>query len=131
MTPVRAMVAASVVSWLAATFVVGTRTGLEMLFGMLGPLVATTVSWIATERTFRRDPHRVTSLMIVGFGAKVLFFGAYVTVMLAGLSLRPVPFVASFTGFFIGLYALEAVYLRRLLRGRESFSGEQRLAGDT
>jgi hypothetical protein len=37
--------------------------------------------------------------------------------MLGVLSLRPVPFVASFTGYFIALYLAEALCLRRLLAG--------------
>jgi hypothetical protein len=44
----------------------------------------------------------------------MVFFGAYVAVMLAVLRLRPIPFVLSFTGYFIGLYLMEALYLRRL-----------------
>jgi hypothetical protein len=35
--------------------------------------------------------------------------------MLRGFALRPVPFVASFTSYFIALYAMEALFLRRLL----------------
>jgi hypothetical protein len=53
-------------------------------------------------------------LMAAAFGAKLVFFGAYVAIALRLLMLRPVPFVVSFTSYFIGLYALEAFYLRRL-----------------
>jgi hypothetical protein len=38
-----------------------------------------------------------------------------VAVLLRGYDLRPVPFVLSFTGAFIALYAMEALFLRRLL----------------
>jgi hypothetical protein len=47
----------------------------------------------------------------------MLFFGAYVTVVIKGLHLQVVPFVASFTGYFIGLYLVEALLLRRLVAG--------------
>jgi len=36
-------------------------------------------------------------------------------VMLGVVSLRPVPFVASFTSYFVGLYLMQALYLRRML----------------
>ena len=39
----------------------------------------------------------LTAVMIAAFAGKMVFFGAYVAVVLRGLSLRPVPFVASFT----------------------------------
>ena len=70
-----------------------------------------------TERTYRRRPERVTALMITAFGVKMVFFGAYVAVALMALSVRPIPFVTSFIGYFIGLYLIEALYLRRLFTG--------------
>ena len=52
--------------------------------------------------------------MIAAFAAKMVFFGAYVAVMLLALALRPVPFVASFTAYFIALHLIEALCLKRL-----------------
>ena len=49
---------------------------------MFGPLAAAAVSWVLTERTYTREPERLTALMIGAFGAKMVFFGAYVAVML-------------------------------------------------
>jgi hypothetical protein len=95
----------------------GTVHDLEVLLGMAGPLAAASVTWVAVERTYRSDPARVTPLMIAAFAAKMVFFGAYVAVMLAVLSLRPAPFVVSFTGYFIALYAVEAACLQRLFAG--------------
>ncbi len=111
------MAAGSVGSWLAVVAIVGLRAGAEVLLGMLAPLVATTVSWVMTERTWRRDPRRVAALMLGAFGAKAVFFGAYVAVMIKVIGLRPVPFVAGFTGYFIGLYLIEALLLRRMFAG--------------
>src|SRR5262245_24044401 len=109
-----AMAAASVAGWLAATAVFGPAHALEIQCGLIGPLVAVSASWIATERAFRRHPERLTALMVGSFGAKLIFFGAYVAIGVRLWSLRPVPFVVSFTGYFIGLYAVEAVLLQRL-----------------
>jgi hypothetical protein len=52
--------------------------------------------------------------MILGFAVKLLFFAGYVTVMLRVLSLRPQPFVGLFVTNFILLYAMQALFLKRL-----------------
>ena len=90
------------------------ETGLALLLGLAGPLAAASASWVVSERTYRRRPEALTSVMIAAFAAKLVFFGAYVAVMIGVLSLRPVPFVASFTVSFIALHLLEAFALRRL-----------------
>jgi hypothetical protein len=108
------MVGASAASWLATLIFVPWQTGFEILCGMLGPLAAAVVSWVLAERKYRRRPEALTTLMMVLFGAKLLFFAAYLTIMLRVLSLRPMPFVVSFTIYFIVLYLIEALSLRRL-----------------
>jgi hypothetical protein len=55
--------------------------------------------------------------MIAAFAGKLVFFLAYVTVMIRVLSLRPVPFVGSFTTYFIVLYFVAALHLRRMFWG--------------
>ena len=109
--------AASLASALLAIAMAGRRTAGGVLLGMLAPLAAASVSWVLTERTFKHDPQRLSGLMIRAFGAKMLFFGAYVAVMLEVVAVRPVPFVASFTAYFIALYLTEALLMRRLFAG--------------
>lgn len=104
--------AASLLACLAATLL--GSPGLEVLFGMVGPLAVTAASWVLAERTYRQNPERLTSVMVAAFGAKMVFFGAYVAVMLKLLSLRPVPFMLSFTAYFIALHLAEAFSLKRL-----------------
>jgi uncharacterized membrane protein YdfJ with MMPL/SSD domain len=116
MKPVAVMVAAGVGSWLAIAALLDARTRLELMSGMIGPLAGVAGSWVLVERTHRRNPRAVTAVMLVAFASKVVFFGVYVTVMLRVLSLRPVPFVTSFTAYFSGLYLMEALYLRRLFK---------------
>jgi hypothetical protein len=111
------MAGVSILSCLAAIGWFGTRFGAEVVLGMLAPLVATMGSWVLIDQTYRRTPDRVTALMVAGFAGKMVFFGAYVAVMLKGLALQPTPFVVSFTSYFIALYAMEAVALRRLFAG--------------
>ena len=109
--------AASVTSALAAAAIVGGSGALAVLAGMAGPLVAVTASWVLAERTFRRNPEALTGLMVAAFAGKMVFFGAYVVIALSVAGLQPMPFVASFTSYFIALYLVEALCMRRLYAG--------------
>jgi hypothetical protein len=117
MTPVGLMVGAGVGSWLVVAALVDAQTSVAVFLGMLAPLAVTVGTWVAIERVHRRNPADVTRLMMAAFAGKMVFFGAYVAVVLRGLSVRPQPFVISFTAYFIGLYLIEALYLRRLFMG--------------
>jgi uncharacterized membrane protein YdfJ with MMPL/SSD domain len=116
MKPVAVMVAAGFGSWLVAALVLDSRIRVELLCGMIGPLAGVTGSWVLIDRLHRRNPGAVMAAMIGAFAFKLVFFGAYVTAMLQGLSLSPVPFVASFVSYFCGLYLMEALYLQRLFK---------------
>lgn len=118
MKPVAYMTLAGVVSWLGATLFVDRRTSLEILFGMLGPLAAASATWLLVSRFYRERPEELTGLMAGAFFLKMIFFGGYVAIMLKIARFRPVPFVLSFTGYFIGLYLMEALYLKRLFSER-------------
>lgn len=118
MMPVLWMAAVSGLSWLVVVVTAGDRAHPEVLYGMLGPLASACATWIAVERAHAAAPGRLMGVMLTGFALKMLFFGAYVAVMLRMLTLRPVPFVVSFTGYFIVLYAMEALFLKRLTTNR-------------
>jgi hypothetical protein len=111
------MAAASLASAALAIAVAGRGHAAEVLLGMVAPLGAACLSWVLTERTYRRDPPALTGLMSAAFAAKMLFFGAYVAVMVKVVGLSPLPFVVSFTGYFIALYLTEALLMRRLFAG--------------
>ena len=116
MTPVAWMAGASMVSWLVASRVMGDEANPEVLYGMLAPLLVVVVSWVVVERTYRANPERLMRVMVEGLAVKALFFGAYVVGMLRLVEVRPVPFVVSFTSYFIALHVTEAVLLRRLFK---------------
>jgi len=117
MTPVQWMIAGSLGAGLGMALVSGPALRPELAGGLAGPLVASVAGWTAVERTFRRNPARVTAVMQAAFLAKAVFFVAYVGVMLRVLALRPGPFVAVFATAFLALYAAQAVLLHRLFAG--------------
>ena len=114
MTPVAWMVVAGLVTWSAATVGFGVETVTATLYGMAGPLVVAIVTWRLADQTYRRDPAALTGLMMAGFVAKMVLFGAYVAVVTMVLAQPAVPFAVSFTGAFIALHLIEALALRRL-----------------
>jgi hypothetical protein len=114
MTPVAWMVVAGLVTWSATTAGFGVGMVTATLYGMAGPLVVAIVTWRLADQTYRRNPAALTGLMMAGFVAKMVFFGAYVAVVTMVLKQPAVPFAVTFTGAFIALHLIEALALRRL-----------------
>jgi len=108
------MIAVSVLSWVIVAGVAGGRANPEVLYGMVGPLAVAAASWVVTKRTYAAAPERLMGVLITGMAIKAVLFGAYVVVMLRILALRPGPFIASFTSYFIALHMMEALFMRRL-----------------
>jgi hypothetical protein len=117
MKPLWWMVGASIGSWIGLALIPGLAHDREVLFGMLAPLAGAALTWVLVARTYTSRPQLLTSLMVAAFAGKLVFFGAYVTIMLSVLSLSPLPFVISFTTYFIGLHVFEALCLQRLFAG--------------
>ena len=121
------MIGASVVSWVIVAAIAGSRAHPEALLGMIGPLASASVTWILVARAHASAAERVIVVLVAGLAVKMVFFGVYVAVMLRPLAMRPVPFVASFTSYFIALYAMEAMFLKRLfVQGARPPSGAPR-----
>ena len=108
------MVGASALGWLALLAVAGPDGWRAVTVGTLGPLVATVVSWLAIVRVHARAPGQVQGTMLRFFGAKVVFFGAFVTAAVMWLALGTRMFAVSFAAQYIMLHFMEAFYLHRL-----------------
>ena len=96
------------------------NVGLEVWLGMIGPLAAALASWVVIQRQFRKHPAEVTKQLIKAFAIKMVFFAAYVGVLVKLGGVRPVPFAFSFLSYFVFLHILEAVGLHRLQRSVHS-----------
>jgi len=114
MMPLLWMVGGSFAAWLVATLAAPQTINPEAMFGMLGPLVSASLTWLVAARTYTSAPERLTGVMLIGFALKVVFFGGYVVAMLRAFELRPMVFVPTFVGFFVALLFVEAVFLKRL-----------------
>lgn len=120
MKPLWWMAGASIGAWAALAVVPGFASDRDVLFGMLAPLLGAAATWLIVTRTYASRPELLMSLMVAAFAVKLVFFGVYVTIVLTVLSVRPVPFVISFTTYFIALHLFEALCLQRLFAGPRS-----------
>jgi hypothetical protein len=99
---------------IASAAMLALRWGREIWVGMFAPLIVVSVTWLLAQRVYKARPEQLTSMMISAFGGKLVFFGAYVGLAIGVFGVNPVPFIASFTGYFIALHLIEALLLKRL-----------------
>jgi hypothetical protein len=98
----------------AALSLVPGWTRADVAVGVAGPLIAASVTWWLIDRTWRANPAGLSGVMMTAFAVKLVFFGVYVAIALRALQVAAVPFIASFTLCFVGLYVAEAVLLHKL-----------------
>jgi hypothetical protein len=106
------ILAACLVSWGIVTLSGGSSGA--VFFGMAGPLLAVGATWLAAERVHRHNPNGVGSVLMAAFAFKVLFFGAYIAIITKLSDVEITAFMASFVIYFIALYIVQAVLVRRL-----------------
>ena len=109
-----ALAAACVLTCGAAAALVPQAASAAFL-GMAAPLVVGLATIRLVERTVRADVTRLTARMAAAFAVKLVFYAAYVSVVIGLLQVAPVPFTLSFTFYFIALQISEALYFRTLL----------------
>ena len=108
------MAAGAIVTAAVAVAIAPPAFRLAIALGMAGPLLATTATWLVVLRAWQHDPMLVTPALLRAWAAKVVFFTAYVVLAIKGLGVAAEPFAISLAGYFIALYAAEALLLRRL-----------------
>lgn len=86
----------------------------EVFLGMVIPTAVGVVILSEVGRILGREPSRLTAFMIKAFWLKMVFYGVCTLVIVGLLSFQAVPFIVSFTIYFIGLQIVEALYFRTL-----------------
>jgi hypothetical protein len=88
----------------------------EIFLGMIAPLLVTIFSIIWIKKVYKVDPGKVTAIMTKSFFIKMVLFALYFLIILSFYAFEPIPFVISFTGFFILFYIIEAIFLQKLFQ---------------
>ena len=73
----------------------------EVFLGMTAPLLVTIFSIFWIEKVFKTDKEKLTATMAKSFFIKMVLFALYFIIILGFYTFEPIPFVISFTGFFI------------------------------
>ena len=89
----------------------------EIMLGLVAPLVVALGSWRLMESAYRRSPERLSRLMVRAFLGKLVFFGVYLTVTVGAFPLDRTWFIGAFAISFVVLHLAEAAQLQRLLAG--------------
>jgi len=112
-------------SWALVSWMVP-EAAVEILLGMLSPLLLAMGTHILVDRTYRKAPQKLTSLMTQAFMGKMLLYGVYVSVIVGFYSFQVLPFAVSFTVYFIGLHLTEALYFQSLFRAERRPQGVEK-----
>ena len=88
--------------------------GLELFLGWILPVLAGTVTLYFIGSAAQKDPFLVTKTIAKGFALKMVYYGAAILTLFKLYSFEPIPFICSFSGFFLGLHVLEAVIIKRI-----------------
>lgn len=90
--------------------------GFDVLAGVVAPALTTAASWLSIARLWAEAPERSLDGMVRGFVVKCLFFVAWVTIVVQGLGIKSIPFVASLVVSFLVLHVIQAWCLKRLMQ---------------
>tara|TARA_B110000014_G_C20119610_1_gene592726 strand:+ start:951 stop:1298 length:348 start_codon:yes stop_codon:yes gene_type:complete len=86
----------------------------EIFFGWLLPAFAGTVTMYFVLSSSNKEPTALTKILAIGFAIKMLYYGIVILLLIKLYAFEPIPFICSFSGFFMGLHAIEAVIIKRI-----------------
>ena len=88
--------------------------GLALFLGWILPVLAGIVTLHFIGSAAKKDPFLVTKILVKGLAIKMVYYGATILILFKLYSFEPIPFICSFSGFFLGLHVLEAVIIKRI-----------------
>ena len=91
----------------------------EIFLGMIAPLVVGIFSIQISNKVFEKSPEKLTATLSKSFLIKMVLYALFFIVVLSFYAFEPIPFVISFTCFFILFYIIEAVFLQKLLQSKK------------
>jgi len=91
----------------------------EILLGMIAPLLVSIFSIQLAKRANSASHKKLTATLTKSFFIKMVLFALYFIIILTFYAFEPIPFVISFTGFFILFYIIEAIFLQKLIQTKK------------
>ena len=87
---------------------------IALFFGWLFPALAGLVTMYFIFLAQKKGAAAVTKTIAKGFALKMVYYGVSILMLFKQYSFQPIPFVCSFSGFFMGLHVLEAIIIKRI-----------------
>lgn len=87
---------------------------IALFFGWLLPALAGSVTMYSIFLAQKKGATTVTKTIAKGFALKMVYYGISILILFKQYSFQPIPFVCSFSGFFMGLHVLEAIIIKRI-----------------
>ena len=92
---------------------------IEIILGMIAPLLISIFSIQLAKRANSASPKKLTATLTKSFFIKMVLFALYFIIILTFYAFEQIPFVISFTGFFILFYIIEAISLQKLIQTKK------------
>ena len=87
---------------------------IELFFGWLLPALAGILTMYFIFSAYQKDSITLTKTLAKGFAIKMIYYGVSILILFKHYSFQPIPFICSFSSFFIGLHVFEAVIIKRI-----------------
>ena len=90
--------------------------GKEIFLGMFLPWIISLISISKTHSVYNIDPDKLIKQRTTAMLMKMLSYGLLLTIIFTFISFNPLPFIISFTGYFLALHIIEAFTLRFIIK---------------
>ena len=88
----------------------------EIFLGMVIPWSISLISISKTHFVYKINPEKLIKHMTTAMLMKMLSYGLLLVIIFTFISFNPLPFIISFTGYFLALHITEAFVLRYIFK---------------
>ena len=90
--------------------------GKEIFLGMFLPWIISLISISKTHSVYNINPEKLIKHMTKAMLMKMVSYGLLLVIIFTFISFNPLPFIISFTGYFLALHIIEAFTLRFIIK---------------
>ena len=88
----------------------------EIFLGMVIPWSISLISIVKTRSVYNLNPEKLIKHMTTSMLMKMMSYGLLFIIIFTFISFNPLPFIISFTGYFLALHITEAFVLRYIFK---------------
>ena len=88
----------------------------EIFLGMVIPWSISLISISKTHSVYNINPEKLIKHMTKAMLMKMVSYGILLVIIFTFISFNPLPFIISFTGYFLALHIIEAFTLRFIIK---------------